>query len=114
MKSQFNTKEVTAYIEKWQKKLDLEEWKITWNEGNEYSNVVQTGRMGEVYIKNRARVASISLSPFTKNWKATVRHEMMEILLSPLTEMIPSKLDGPGETETHTIIHRLERIIRNA
>lgn len=112
MKSQFNTKEVTAYIEKWKRRLNLEEWHIEWNEGNEYSNVVQAGRKGEVHIQPKARNAFISLSPFIKDWKSTIKHEMLEILLDPIADLVPEKLSAQLEIETHTVIHRLERIIR--
>jgi hypothetical protein len=107
----FPAKEVNAYIKYWQNKLSLGNWEIDWCVGNEYSDAVKDQCKATVGYNSSGRVATITLSPFCRHWRASIRHEMLEILIVPLCNLIKDD-DKECAKASHEVIRRLEKILK--
>lgn len=109
----FPAKEVNAYIEYWQKRLSLGDWEISWCIGDEYSWVVKNECSASIHTNLTGRSATISLSPFNKNWKSSIKHEMLELLLIPLQRLAEKgNNELLVENTKHAIIRRLEKVMK--
>jgi hypothetical protein len=117
---QFN--QIKKYIEKVRIHLGLTEWEIDCYIGGVHSDVVTNACRGRVNYEFGGKVASISLSPFLFEeecpweWKKTVIHEMLHLLLSGLNDLSSDeKLVTEVFTEReHTVIRRLIDVIYNS
>lgn len=74
--------ELTALVEKWQKRLRLEQWRIT----VEYSDEPDEAINGDVETWAKKLMAHIRISNWSKNPEETLVHEMLHILMSPICE----------------------------
>lgn len=101
---------------KWINKLGLHEWDV------KYQFVDMNGSDGRCYTSYIASSATIALSPSFSNLlidkkthiEGTALHEVLEMMLSPLTALVGERSYDEAETEhqTHRIIQRLMKFLK--
>lgn len=104
------------FLTRWVKRMGLGEWKIVLfgfsDEGDEDSlatvALILSGRIASVFL-NR----NWPIKPTSRELERVAMHEVTEILLSGLTDMVDDRLLPPGRLEdvTHQIIRHLETAI---
>jgi len=98
--------------------LGLSEWSIVWEIGDRHSYAVTGENYATISYNLCARKATVSFSPFTDidQWKATLRHELLHLVLAPLVDV--ARRDIPEEEKDalvdgveHGIINRLVKLL---
>ena len=111
--AKFPTKEINAEIERWQVRLGLQDWSVTWYIGGQNSASVTEQCAARIYYRVKGRAANIEFSPFYfKGWRSSLKHEMLHLLLVDLADMAEKTDADMSQRLEHMIIRKLERLIK--
>lgn len=100
-----------AFVEKWQDRLGLKDWRIE-------RSTKPTRYMADVTIEHSSRLAHYRLGPFgaapvtPESIEATALHELLHVLLAELVNQVDYGITGTVlESAEHRVVHVLEKLL---